>query len=74
MHLIKMFFLPMYNPELNPGAILSQDVKSNAVGRYRPHTRLEMIHNVRSYLRGRQRRPKLVKQYFQEKHVRYVAL
>lgn len=70
---IKMFYLPGYSPQLNPDELLNQDVKSNAVGRRRPHTRVEMIHTVRGYLRGRQRKPELVKRYFQEEHVRYAA-
>ena len=68
---LKIFFLPRYSPELNPDEMLNQDVKSNAVGRRRPHTKIEMIRNVRSYLHSRQRQPELVKKYFREEHVRY---
>jgi hypothetical protein len=32
---IRMFFLPAYNPELNPDEILNQAVKGNAVGQKR---------------------------------------
>jgi transposase len=71
---IEMFFLPGYSPELNPDELLNQDVKTNAVGRRRPSDELEMISNVRSYLRSTQRRPDIVRAYFQEEHVRYAAL
>lgn len=71
---IKLFYLPPYSPELNPDEMLNNDVKSNAVGHYKPHTRKEMISNVRRHLYARQRNPKLVKKYFQEKHVRYAAI
>ncbi len=72
-HNIRLFFLPGYSPELNPDEVLNQDVKSNAVGRKRVHNRLELIGNVRSFLRGRQRQPHIVKKYFHEKHVQYAA-
>ena len=71
---IRLFYLPGYSPELNPDEMLNQDVKSNAVGRKRPHNQSEMIRNVRSFLHSRQKRPKIVKRYFQCKQVRYAAL
>ena len=70
---IEMFFLPGYSPELNPDELLNQDVKANAVGRQRPSDQPEMIANVRSYLRSTQRRPDIVRAYFEEEHVRYAA-
>jgi transposase len=70
---IQVFYLPSYSPELNPDENLNHDVKSNAVGRRRPHDQKEMIRDVRSYLYGRQRRPQLVKKYFEAKSVRYAA-
>jgi transposase len=70
---IKMFRLPSYSPELNPDELLNQDVKSNALGRRRPRDQSEMIDGVRSYLRGTQKRPEIVCNYFQEKHVRYAS-
>ncbi len=71
---IAIFYLPGYSPELNPDELLNQDVKSNALGRQRPHDQHEMIGNVRRYLWNRQRQPSVVKNFFQEKHVRYAAL
>jgi transposase len=71
---IRLFYLPGYSPELNPDEMLNQDVKSNAVGRERPHNQSEMIRNVRSFLHSRQKRPEIVKRYFQCKQVRYAAL
>lgn len=70
---ISLFFLPSYSPELNPDEMLNQDVKGNAVGRRRPRDQKEMLATVRGYLRGRQRRPHLVRRYFDEEHVRYAA-
>jgi DDE superfamily endonuclease len=70
---IRVFFLPSYSPELNPDELLNQDVKTNALGRVRPVNVQEMMDNVRSYLRITQARPKVVKNYFCERHVRYAA-
>jgi len=71
---IRLFFLPGYCPELNPDELLNQDVKSNAVGRWRARNQKELVTHVQGYLRSRQRRPHIVTQYFQEKHVRYAAM
>ena len=68
---IELQFLPGYAPELNPTELLNQDVKTNALGRRRPHTQSELITGTRSYLRSRQRTPHIVARYFDEKQVRY---
>jgi transposase len=70
---IRLYFLPAYSPELNPDEMLNQDVKSNTLGRRRPHTQTEMVAGLRSYLRSRQRRPQIVKSYFKASSVRYAA-
>jgi transposase len=71
---IRIFCLPSYSPELNPDELLNQDVKTNALGRVRPVNVQEMMDNVRSYLRITQARPKVVKNYFRERHVQYAAI
>ena len=68
---IELQFLPGYAPELNPTELLNQDVKTNALGRRRPHTQNELIKGTRSYLRSRQRTPHIVARYFDEKQVNY---
>ena len=68
---LELEFLPGYSPELNPTELLNQDVKTNALGRKRPHTQNELIDDTRSYLRSTQRRPRLVVRYFDGKHVSY---
>ena len=70
---IQIFFLPDYSPELNPDDLLNQDVKSNPLGRRRPKYQEEMVNDVRSYVRNRQRRPKLVQRYFHQDSVQYAA-
>lgn len=71
---LRLFFLPGYSPELNPDEYLNNEVKANGVGRKRPHTEREMIHNVRGYLRRTQRQPTKVRRYFHHPAVRYAAL
>lgn len=70
---IRLFHLPAYSPDLNPDEYLNQDVKSNSVGRQRPRNVDEMVSNVRSYLRGTQKRPHIVAGYFHAEPVRYAA-
>jgi transposase len=68
---IELQFLPGYAPELNPTELLNQDVKTNALGRRHPHTQEELIGDTRSYLRSRQRTPRIIANYFEEKQVSY---
>lgn len=70
---IALFVLPAYSPELNPDELLNQDVKTNAVRKKRASNKEQLKKNLIGYLRGRQKRPDLVKRYFDHKHVRYAA-
>ncbi|MCA1699279.1 MAG: IS630 family transposase, partial [Actinobacteria bacterium] len=70
---IDLHFLPGYSPELNPAEMLNQDVKANALGRRRPLDLIELIADVRRFLRSCQRRPARVARYFHERHVTYAA-
>lgn len=70
---IRLFVLPAYSPELNPDELLNQDVKTNAVRKKRAANKNELKKNLLGYLRGRQKRPDVVRRYFHHKHVRYAA-
>ena len=70
---IHLFFLPAYSPALNPDEYLNQDVKSNALGRQRPHSQTELLGTLRAALRSRQRRPAHIRSYFRAKDVQYAA-
>lgn len=70
---ISLFLLPAYSPELNPDELLNQDVKTNAVRKKRAANKNELKKNLVGYLRGRQKRPELVRRYFEGTHVRYAA-
>lgn len=71
---IRQFLLPAYSPELNRDEYLNHDLKSNAVGRRRATDVGELLENVRGYLRGTQRRPQIVRNYFHAEPVRYASL
>lgn len=71
---IRLIYLPPYSPELNPGEFLNQDVKANAAGRQRPRTKVQMMANLRSYLRSTQKFPDLARRYFHAEAERYAAI
>ena len=70
---IETFFLPPYCPELNPAEYLNHDVKANAVRRKKAKDQKELISNISSLLRSKQKMPHKVKNYFKAKHVNYAA-
>lgn len=70
---LRLILLPGYCPELNPDELLNQDVKTNALGKSRPTNKAEMMAGVRSHLHRRQKQPHVIRNLFQEKHVRYAA-
>jgi transposase len=70
---LSLFHLPGYSPELNPDECVNQDTKQAMRKRRPPRNVDEMISNVRQHLRRRQRQPKVIQSFFQEKHVRYAA-
>ena len=73
LHRLRLIRLPGYCPELNPDELLNQDVKTNALGKSRPTTKVEMMATVRRHLHRRQKQPRVIRNLFREKHVRYAA-
>jgi transposase len=69
----ELVLLPGYAPELNPDELLNQDLKSNVFATARPRNASELIEQTRTYLSGTQKRPDIVRAYFQEAHVNYAA-
>lgn len=70
---LRLIHLPGYCPELNPDELLNQDVKTHGLGTSRPTNRTELIKKVRGHLHRRQKQPLVIKNFFQEQHVRYAA-
>ncbi len=69
----ELVLLPGYAPELNPDELLNQDVKSNVFSAGRPQTCNDLMGQARTYLKSAQKRPDIVRAYFQEAHVNYAA-
>ena len=68
---IEIIYLPGYSPELNPDEMLNQDVKASALRQRRPKNVRQLKADVRSYLYSTQKRPDVVRRYFEERHVQY---
>jgi hypothetical protein len=47
---VRLFWLPSYSPELNPDALLNQELKTNTLARVRLRDEQELIGNSRSHL------------------------
>lgn len=56
---IRIFYLPSYCPELNPDEFLNQDVKSH-LGKKRAKNKAEMLKNLNSHLKMRQKQPEII--------------
>jgi hypothetical protein len=70
---IELIFIPGYASELNPDELPNQDLKSSVFAAVRPRTKDQLIGQARSYLRGTQMRPDIVRSYFQEPHMNDAA-
>lgn len=67
---IHLEYLPPYCPELNPDEFLNQDVKS-CLGKKRPSTKAEMIKNLNSHLKMRQKQPDVIQNFVKGCHSVY---
>lgn len=70
---LRLYFLPPYCPEVNPTEYLNNSVKGTVPRVQRARDREELAGQVRSYLRIAQRRPDIVRRFFDAKPVRYAA-
>ncbi|WP_246637513.1 transposase [Burkholderia catarinensis] len=70
---LRLIRLPGYCPELNPDELPNQDVKTNALGKSRPTNKAAMILNVWSHQHSWQKEPHVIRNRFNEKHVRYAV-
>lgn len=69
---LRIFFLPAYSPQLNPDELVWNNVK-NRVGRSILAGPVDLKKRVNSQLRWLQKNPSVVRNFFQEPHVRYAA-
>ena len=71
---IELHFLPAYSPELNPDEYLNQDLKRHMRQLHpRPVDKPGLKDAIRKFLRGRQRQPNIVRNYFRAPEIRYAA-
>lgn len=68
---VRIHMLPAKSPELNPVELLNNDVKSNAARRMRPHSKRELVSNIRAYLRKRAHSVKAIIAFFKAPSVSY---
>jgi len=67
---ISLYYLPAYSPELNPDELVNQDVKTNIIGKKRPHNVEQMQKNVRSFMRKRRKdKEQVIPMYRDTKHL-----
>lgn len=71
-NVIRIFYLPSYCPELNPDEFLNQDVKTH-LGKKRVKNKAEMIKNLNSHLRMRQKQPETIKNFIRGCHHKYAV-
>ena len=69
---IEVYLLPAYSPELNPDEYLNQDIKQYSRKR-RPANQIELVENLRSYLKSNQKKPEKIKNFFKAEKVKYAA-
>ena len=72
-HLIEVFYLPAYCPELNPDEYLNNDLKTNVYSAEPARTRDQLKRKTISHLRTLQKQPKKVKMFFEHPKVAYAA-
>jgi Transposase and inactivated derivatives len=68
---IKLFFLPPYAPEYNPGEYLNSDLKRGVGNRPMPKIEKDIIYNIHSHLKKVQLRPWKIIAFFKTKFTRY---
>lgn len=69
---IRIFYLPSYCPELNPDEFLNQDVKTY-LGKKLVKNKAEMIKNLNSHLRMRQKQPNIIQNFIRGCHSKYAV-
>jgi len=70
---LRLYFLPPYAPELNPTEIAWRHVKGHGVGRESVKGPDDLQAKVIGHLRSLQRRPHIVRSFFQTKSTKYAA-
>ena len=70
---LKLFRLPGYSPELNPGEWVWKNVKHDRIGKTGVTSKQDLKSKAVGALRRLQKRPGLVRAFFADPHLRYIA-
>ena len=72
-HMIEVFYLPSYSPELNPDEYLNCDLKAGVHSGKPARNKSQLKNKARSHMKMLQRKPARVKKYFEHEKIRYAA-
>lgn len=70
---LRLYFLPPYSPELNPGEYVWNDLKNNGIGRKVITGPAQMKREVIAHLRSLQKSPDRIKSFFRAPMTAYAA-
>lgn len=70
---VELHFLPSHSPELNPDELVNADLERSLPHTHRARDQTELAAETRRFFHRRQRQPRIVRGYFDGRHVRYVT-
>lgn len=70
---LKLIFLPGYSPELNPDEWVWKNVKHDRIGKTGVTSKDDLKSKAIGALRRLQKRPRLVRAFFSDPHLRYIT-
>lgn len=72
-HMIEVFYLPSYSPELNPDEYLNCDLKAGVHSGKPARDKFQLKNKAHKHMKMLQRKPARVKKYFEHEKIRYAA-
>lgn len=72
-HMIEVFYLPAYSPELNPDEYLNCDLKKGVHSGKPARNKSQLKTKARSHMAMLQRKPNRIKKYFEHEKIKYAA-
>ena len=71
--MLKLFYLPLYSPDLNPDELVWNHLKYHCIGKLLIKTKQELQRTVQSYLKSLQRKPQIIRSFFQKPSLKYAT-
>ena len=72
-HMIEVFYLPSYSPELNPDEYLNCDLKAGVHSGKPARDKSQLKNKAKQHMKMLQAKPARVKKYFEHEKIRYAA-